>query len=337
MIEMTQQAKPQGIISMISTLRNHVSSLVILALVSGMFHTAPTHTVEVPKWALIPAGIFAVSAVAHAANSLKQVQRVGVVTIEGVMKESSKTIDELQSFFKNNAIKAIVLKINSGGGAAGTAQAIYHVINELKKTHPKPVIAWVENVAASGAYYAACAADVIIATPSAVVGSVGVIAQVWQLKNLLKRFDISKEIITSGDYKASFDSWNEMTSEQKTMYQELCNNTYKRFVGDVQECRPRLQELPIEEWADGKIFDAERGLALGMVDVLGSQLTVEQTIKTLTKNNQEILFVFPPSLPLFMRNLDQQKLAVATLIDELFNRVEQKIAQSRCVVSLMVK
>jgi len=256
-------------------------------------------------------------------NFLKPVQQVGVISIEGVMKESAKTVKELQTFFKNPRIKAIVLRINSGGGAPGTAQAIYHVIRTLKKAHNKPVIAWVENVAASGAYYAACAADVIIASPSAMIGSVGVIAQVWQLKGVLNNFNVTKETITSGDYKAWSDSSNTMTAEQKAMLQEICDRTYKRFITDVQTSRPKLSELPIEEWANGRVFDAEYSLELGMVDLLGSQITVEQTLKDATHDERNISFVYPAPTPFFVSYLDKQKLAVSMIADELWNRFEQ--------------
>lgn len=111
------------------------------------------------------------------------------------------------------------------------------------------------------------------------------------------------------------------------MLQELSNTIYKRFISDVQACRPQLQELAIEEWANGKIFTAEQGLALGMVDILGSQYTVEQTIKTLTKDDHEISLVFP-SAPTFMYHMDKQKLAINALVDAFWNRLEQKIQQS---------
>lgn len=300
---------------------------------------APQQTASVPvvggilsstprKLAVVAIGIFTVGTLI---NVLKPVQRVGVVTIEGMMIESGKTVKELQTFFKNPLIKAIVLKINSGGGAPGTSQALYHVVNELKKTYKKPVIAWIENIAASGAYYAACSADIIIASPSAMVGSVGVIGQIWQLKNALKRFDVGKETITSGDYKAFSDPFNAITAEQKAMYQKMCDRTYKRFVTDVQQRRPKLAELPVEEWANGKVFDAEHGLELGMVDLLGSQVTVEQAIKDLTHDTRTVEFVYPPSLPSFMSHLDKQKLAISTMVDEVWDRLEQKMEQSGSV------
>ncbi len=273
------------------------------------------------------AGSSACASVGALAHFLKPAQQVGVVSIEGTMTESGKTVKELQAFFKNQAVKAIVLRINSGGGAPGTAQSIYHVVHELKKTYKKPVIAWIENIAVSAAYYAACSADVIVASPSAVVGSVGVIAQIWQLKGALGNFNVEKETITSGDYKASSDPFNVINPEQKAMFQDLCNRTYKRFVSDVQKSRPKLAELPVEEWANGRIFDAEHGLELGMVDLLGSQVTVEQVIKDLTHDEHDIKFIYPPSAPFFMSYLDKQKLALSMMVDEVWNRLEQRVEQ----------
>ena len=288
-------------------------------------HASLALTISLLASSLATAGI---SAALPFANLLKSTQKVGVVTIEGLMTKSGKTVEELQTFFKNQSIKAIVLKINSGGGAPGTAQAIYHVVHELKKTYPKPVVAWVENMAASGAYYAACSADVIIASPSAIVGSIGVIGQVWQLKNIFKRFDIEQEIITSGDYKAFGSPLNAITDEQKAMYQDVCNSTYQRFISDVQQSRPKLAERSVEEWANGRIFDADRGIKLGLVDLLGSQITVEQTIKDLTQDIRDITFAYPSPTPFFMSHLDKQKLMFSTMVDSMWDRLEQKIEHS---------
>lgn len=273
-------------------------------------------------------GTMALSGVGAVLNLLKPVQRVGVVTIEGTMTESGKTVKELQAFFKNPLIKAIVLKINSGGGAPGASQAIYQAVRELKKVYKKPVIAWVENVAASGAYYAACSADVIVAAPSAMVGSVGVIAQVWQLKSLMKKFDVGHEILTSGAYKASGNQFNEMTPEQRAMHKELLDSVYQRFIADVRQGRPQLAERPVEEWADGRIFDADRGLKLGMVDRIGSQITIEQVVKELTKDPREIELVFPVAAPSFLRSMgNKQELAVSA-VDAAFDRLEQRLGEA---------
>ena len=242
-------------------------------------------------------GIVGTAALATGAyNSYKKLgkTKIGVVTIEGEITDSSKTIEQLRLFFKDETISGIVLKINSGGGAPGASQCIYAAINEFKAIYKKPIVSWVENIAASGAYYIAAATDTIIAAPSALVGSVGVIAELPQLKDFLNQYKIDVKIIAAGDYKATTQPFNTMTDKQEAMYQNLCNNTYKRFVSDVQAARADLADIDPSIWANGQFFDADRGLELNLIDAVGSQLTVEKVIKELTKKNKDILWCYPP-------------------------------------------
>ncbi len=278
-------------------------------------------------------GIVATPLIIKGAQILKNIgkQNVGVVTIAGTITSAEETVKQLRVFFEDSSITAIILTIDSGGGAAGSSQAIYNAIVELKQSYHKPVVAWVENIAASGAYYIAAAADQIIASPSAIVGSIGVITQIPQIAELLKKYGIEQKIITAGSYKATSQPMNSMTSEQEHMIQTMCTSVYTRFTGDIATAR-NLQE-PLSVWADGQIFDADRAVTLGLIDTVGSIITVEATIKKLTNNTRSILFVRPPEPSPFQQFFSPKTIAagLTSIVDMLYTKIEERM---RCAEKL---
>lgn len=266
---------------------------------------------------------------------------VGIVSIDGTISASSLTVHQLRTFFEDKTIAAIVLKINSGGGAPGASQCIFNTINELRAKHNKPVIAWVENIAASGAYYIASAADTIIAAPSAMIGSIGVrMGAFFELKDFLADYKIKSHILTAGTYKAAGDMFETMTPEQKASLQEMLDSTYKRFVSDVQSARSGLAEKESSLWANGKVFDADTALSLGLIDAVGSQLSVEETIKALlaTKNKvnkKEINWVYPAKTitTIFGGTFEMpdKRSYIEIAIDKVCDRVEAKIEEKQAL------
>ncbi len=290
------------------------------------------------------AGVIAVTAgAALLVKTLTNMRKssIGIVSIDGTISASSVTVHQLRTFFQDSSIAAIVLKINSGGGAPGASQCIFNTINELREKHNKPVIAWVENIAASGAYYIAAAADAIIAAPSAMIGSIGVrMGAFFELKDFLADYKIKSHILTAGTYKAAGDMFETMTPEQKASLQEMLDSTYKRFVSDVQSARSGLTEKESSLWANGKVFDADTALALGLIDAVGSQLTVEETIKSLlaTKNKtnkRELNWIYPPKT---VRNifggtfeLPDNRSYIEIAVDKVCDRVEAKLEEKQAL------
>lgn len=211
------------------------------------------------------------------AHLMKEKTKVGVVSFKETLKDAEPYINNLKTLFKDNSIKAIMLKMDCGGGAAGTSQVIFNEIKALKQIHPKPVITFVENVCASGAYYIACASDTIIASPSAFIGSVGVYIPLPQLKDFIEQFKIKYNVVKAGTYKTAGDMFLENSPEQRAMLQELTNATYNQFVADVAANRLKLSKNS-NEWAQGKVFTGTQALAFGLIDKVGSPSTVEQEL-----------------------------------------------------------
>jgi protease-4 len=193
--------------------------------------------------------------------------KVGVVEIEGTIVEAEPTIERIVKFRKSKSVKAIILRINSEGGMVAPSQEIYQ---EVKRTcKEKKVIVSMESIAASGGYYVACAADKIVANPGTLVGSIGVILQLANIEELLKKVGLRSKIIKSGKYKDIGSMTREMTEEEETLLQEFSDDIYHQFIDAVVEGRG----LPPEEVlkiADGRIFTGVQALKLGLIDSIGN-------------------------------------------------------------------
>lgn len=206
--------------------------------------------------------------------------KVGYLAIKGIILNSSYYTRQLKKFFENNDIKAILLFIESPGGAAGSAEAIAHEIKLLKKDHPKPIITLTENILTSGGYYIAAATDFIIAQPSTLVGSIGVIIPgQFKLQDFIEEYKIHYNVIKAGEYKAATDPFVNATPEQKALLENVAQSSYKNFIDHVARHRPKLEKDKSSVWADGKLFTGNQALSLGLIDLIGSHANAVQKIK----------------------------------------------------------
>lgn len=227
--------------------------------------------------------------------------KVGVVPIRGLIVDSNRYVKELKKFFKDPSIKAIVLKIDSPGGAPGTAQAVFQEVKALKHQYVKPVIAYSENLCASAAYYIACSADHIITQSSSLVGSIGVYMGYPNLQEFIEQYKIKYTTIQTGDYKTAGMIFKDLTPQQRAMFQSITDDTYQQFVKDVASRRPKVASADPKKWADGKVFTGKQAFDLGLVDELGSLSTVIKTIKCKVQVDEDITWVYPPKRGLFER------------------------------------
>ena len=254
--------------------------------------------------------------------------QVGVLPIKGILYDSNYYTKQLNAFFKDDAIKAILLKIECPGSAAGTGQVIYNEIMELKKAYPKPVIALVENVCASGGYYIACAADQIIASPMALVGSIGVtIPYFFKFKELAEYHKIKHIPLAAGEYKNSTNPFTEMTPQQKQLLQSVIDDSYEKFATDVAESR-HLSLDTKNEWANGKIFNGRQALNMKLIDELGSLSQAKNAIQEKANISDDIKWVYAPSRSsfwsIFSGNSDDDQTLVSSLAHECISIVENR-------------
>jgi len=173
---------------------------------------------------------------------------------------------------KDDRVKAIVLDINSPGGTVGSVQDIYGEILRAKEKGKK-VVALFRDVAASGAFYIAMAADQIVAEPGTITGSVGVIMQAGNVTKLFDKLGIEVTPITSGKYKDIGSAYRPMTETEKALLQDMVNDTYSQFFAAVKAGRPNVKHEVLLEYTDGRVFTGQRAYNLGFIDKLGGEET----------------------------------------------------------------
>ncbi|HOO91310.1 MAG TPA: signal peptide peptidase SppA [Syntrophales bacterium] len=199
--------------------------------------------------------------------SFSDKDKIGVVLIEGVLSNAKDTVKELDVYEKDNDVKAVVLRINSPGGAVVPSQEIYDKVVRLKQS--KKVVVSMGSVAASGGYYIACAADRIIANPGTITGSIGVIAQFSQIEDLLEKIGLKATVIKTGKYKDVGSPVREMTTADRTLIQGVIDDIKSQFLEAVVSNR-NISNENIELIADARIFTGKQALGIGLVDDLGN-------------------------------------------------------------------
>jgi protease-4 len=189
---------------------------------------------------------------------------VGIIELSGVIMDSKKMRKALEEFADDDDIKAVVLRLNSPGGAVAPSQEIYEAVRAFKK----PLVASMGSVAASGAFYVACAAKTVFANPGTITGSIGVIMEFADLQKLLEWAKIHRYVIKTGKYKDVGAEYRDMTPEERALMQGMADNVLGQFKAAVAEGR-KLPLGKVTAIADGRVFSGEQAKAIGLVDSLG--------------------------------------------------------------------
>lgn len=199
-------------------------------------------------------------------GSFSSTGKVGVIKISGIISQSQEIVEQLNAFGKDDAIKAVVIRIDSPGGGVAASQEIYAAVKNLKKT--KKVVASLGAVAASGGYMIACAADKIVANPGTVTGSISVIMHFANVEELLKKIGLKSSVIKSGKYKDMGSPTREMNSEEKEILQSLVDDIYEQFKDVVTNDR-KISREEVKLIADGRVFTGRQAHHLKLIDFLG--------------------------------------------------------------------
>jgi len=166
-------------------------------------------------------------------------------------------------------VRAIILDVDSGGGGITASDVLYQALQEFRDARKgRKIVAIFDDVAASGAYYVAVASDHIIAHPTTITGSIGVLIQTFNLKELGQKIGVRDVTIKSGANKDMLNPLNDLTEEQRQMLQGIVDELHTRFVELVAENRD-LPEAAVRRVADGRIFTAATAQKLGLIDEIG--------------------------------------------------------------------
>jgi len=177
--------------------------------------------------------------------------------------------EQLTRAAKDESIKAVVLRINTPGGTVTASDIIYHELKTFKANRKIPIVASIMDLGTSGGYYIAAAADKVLAHPSSVTGSIGVIMLTVNAKGLLEKIGVDATAVTSGPRKDMGSPFRTMTVEERAIFQGLIDSFYQRFLTIVQEGRTNLQMEQIKRLADGRIYTGEQAKEAGLVDQIG--------------------------------------------------------------------
>ncbi len=170
---------------------------------------------------------------------------------------------------EDSAVRAVIIRINSPGGTVTASDVMYREVLHFKQSTGKPVVISMADVAASGGYYIACAGDEIIANPTTVTGSIGVIIQTVNVYEGLRRIGVRAEAITSGPNKKMGTPFEPMTEEHRQLLQGIVNDFYENFVDVVKRNRPTLSHDDLQWITDGRVITGRQAAAVGVVDRLG--------------------------------------------------------------------
>jgi len=204
--------------------------------------------------------------------------KVAVIELTGLMTSSHnvgsravsarKVIEQLEKYRADDSVKAIVLRVDTPGGTVVAAQEIHGELMRLRASSGKKVVVSMGDLAASGGYYVACAADRVFASPGTLTGSIGVIMQFPNYQGLLGKIGLGTNTIKSGEFKDVGNGAREMSDRDRRLLQGLVDDVYSQFVEAVAAGR-RMSPEQVRPLADGRVFSGRQALQLGLVDELG--------------------------------------------------------------------
>ncbi len=190
---------------------------------------------------------------------------VAVLPIGGVIYADRPFGRDLVALSDRSEVKAFVLEIRSPGGAVGASQDLFGQVRRLREKDDRPVIAWIGDVGASGGYYVALGADSIFALPGSMTGSIGVIMQLPNAEELMKKVGIGIEVVKSGEYKDLGSVARGLSPGEREILEGLVNDVYEQFVEAVVENR-NLSREEVLRVADGRVLTGRQAAEVGLVD-----------------------------------------------------------------------
>jgi protease-4 len=194
-------------------------------------------------------------------------KKIAIVKIDGPIMTVGPSLSSLERHRRDKNVAAVILRVDSPGGAVAPCQEIYRELMRLKKV--KPVVASMGRVAASGGYYISAPCTHIMANPGTMTGSLGVIMAIPDFKGLMDKVGINMQVIKSGEVKGAGVAGHPLSPEQRQMLQSISDDIHNQFIGDVAKSR-RMAMTKVEKIANGGVFSGRRAKELGLVDSLGN-------------------------------------------------------------------
>lgn len=220
--------------------------------------------------------------------------KVGIVHVQGTIVDSRRTMDWIESLAQDEAVRAVLVRIDSPGGVVAPSQEIYESVHKLAQH--KPVVTSMGAVAASGGYYIACAADRIVANPGSITGSIGVKAQMLSFEELLQRIGVADQSVSSGKLKDAGSPIKSLSETERAYFENLIQDLHQQFVLAVAQGRS-LDLDKVQKLADGRAFTGQQAKEAGLVDSLGSLQAAKNQLKDMAGIKGQINYVEGPEEP----------------------------------------
>lgn len=189
--------------------------------------------------------------------------------LDGVIMDGKDFLDMLRKYRKDDKVKGFLIRISSPGGVVGPSQEMNFEIKRTREEFKKPVIAYCSSVAASGAYYAAVAADKIFTAPGCMIGSIGALIEFVNLEKLYDWAKVQRYAITTGKFKDAGAEYKPLSPEARGLFQDLLNDVLAQFKAAILEGRGMKPEQ-LDPYADGRVFTGAQAVKLGFADEVGS-------------------------------------------------------------------
>jgi len=210
-------------------------------------------------------------------------EKILIVDIDGTISSALETglfareksvvarvFERLERAAADPQVKAVILRLDTPGGEVTASDIIYHEVLRFKERTGRPVIGLMMSVAASGGYYIASACDVILAHPSTITGSIGVISVFPSVESLMSKVGVKVNVIKSGPAKDSGSPFRDMTEDDKKLFQTIIDEYYEGFLAVVATGRKgKIAEADLRKIADGRVYTAPQALKLGLIDAIG--------------------------------------------------------------------
>jgi protease IV len=222
--------------------------------------------------------------------------KIAIIEVEGMLVNAksggileptenvlSLFTQELNKAADDSSVKAVVLRVNSPGGTVSASDAMYTILKRFKEKTGKPVIASAQELDCSGAYYVSCGADKIMAQPTSIVGSIGVIFETYNLQGTMMKLGIQPGNFKSAAHKDIGSPFREPTEDEKVIMQQMVDEYYGRFKSIVTDNR-KIPAADFTRVTDGRVFSGESALSLGLVDRVGLLEDALQWAKELSKS-----------------------------------------------------
>lgn len=249
--------------------------------------------------------------------------RIQIVRLEGEIVDPRRTLERLQEAQDDPDARAVVLRIESPGGAVGASQEIYAALRRLDQV--KPVVASIGNAGASGGYYAALGARRIWADPGSLTGSIGVITQFTDFHELMAKIGVRSEVVKSGESKDAGSPFRPLTEKEKALFRTMVLDVYAQFRGTVAE-RRKVDSAALDTLADGRVLTGRQARRAGLVDSLGGLHEAVEDARCLAKLGPDADVEDQESrMSLWRKLLDPDAEGLSRLLPRTVGRVEYRM------------